>query len=342
MRYSVLSSSVIIAVLFIVGCTKPADLTETIPLATRAITTSIQTAPTDSSKEGVLAYEHLLNLANGIGNRQEGSAGATAAALYIYDALERMGYNPVHQYFRIQVKRDGKDVEVTSENIIAEKIGYGENTIIVGCHYDSVSIGTGADDNASAVGVMLELAERLKKVDTHCSIRFIAFGAEEDGFLGSTHYVSGLSSDNIISIANMINLDSLIAGNKMYVYGDFGVSGVLREAALQYSVENNLGLITQTGTKKYKAGTTGPFGDQVPFIEKGIPYTFFESTDWDVGKKDGYTQVAAKYGIKGKIWHTRFDTLAYITTTFPGRAENHLAVFVLVLMKIIPEFNPSF
>lgn len=328
---------IISAMLFSTGCSAATSPTSDIPSIT-PVATVVPTAAI--VKDGAIAYTHVLNIANGISTRQSGTPAADVTAFYINGEFKKLGYTPIQQGFSAKVKRNDKETEIKSENIIVEKKGTGSKVLIIGAHYDSVDIGDGADDNASSIGVLLELAERLKAVETSCTIRFIAFGAEEDGLIGSTYYVSSLKDSELKNIANMINLDTLMSGNKLYVYGDFGAKGILRNAALKASDEMNLGLITQAGTKDYPAGTTGPFSDHVPFTEKGVPYTYFESTDWDLGEKDGYTQVNVIYGAKGEIWHTKYDTLEYINKTFPGRAEAHLNAFVKVLMKIIPDFKP--
>jgi hypothetical protein len=138
----------------------------------------------------------------------------------------------------------------------------------------------------------------------------------------------------------MINLDALIAGDIAYVYGDAGDKGVIRDWALKYAEEQNLDLQTQPGTNpKYPPGTTGDFSDHAPFKALGIPYTYFESTNWMLGAKDGYTQVSTEYGENGKIWHTKYDTLEYINTTFPGRIQEKLNLFVTVLQGILTEYQ---
>ena len=76
---------------------------------------------------------------------------------------------------------------------------------------------------------MLEVAAAIRGVLTPYTVRFVAFGAEEQGLRGSRHYVAGLTPDEIGNIAAMINLDSLIAGEIAYVYGDFGEAGVIRD-----------------------------------------------------------------------------------------------------------------
>jgi hypothetical protein len=93
------------------------------------------------------------------------------------------------------------------------------------------------------------------------------------------------------------------------------------------------------GTRQYPAGTTGEFSDFAPFRSAGIPYTSFEATNWDLGAKDGYTQVSEEYGVNGEIWHTRYDNIRYIDKTFPGRCDSHLYTMVTVLKEILTKFQ---
>ncbi len=64
--------------------------------------------------------------------------------------------------------------------------------VIAGAHYDAVTAGEGADDNASGVGVMLEVAERLAHFTIDYDVVFIAFGAEDVGSRGSDAFVDQL------------------------------------------------------------------------------------------------------------------------------------------------------
>jgi aminopeptidase YwaD len=64
--------------------------------------------------------------------------------------------------------------------------------LIVAAHYDTVRGSPGADDNASALAVLLEAARRLRSVPLSREVRFIAFSLEEEDLLGSLAYVSSL------------------------------------------------------------------------------------------------------------------------------------------------------
>lgn len=67
--------------------------------------------------------------------------------------------------------------------------------LIVAAHYDTVRGSPGADDNASALAVLLEVARCLRSVPLSREVRFIAFSLEEEDLLGSLAYVSSLKKD---------------------------------------------------------------------------------------------------------------------------------------------------
>jgi aminopeptidase YwaD len=68
--------------------------------------------------------------------------------------------------------------------------------LIVAAHYDTVQGSPGADDNASGLAVMLEVARRLREVSTSCEVRFIAMCLEEHDLLGSLAYAASLRDIN--------------------------------------------------------------------------------------------------------------------------------------------------
>lgn len=64
--------------------------------------------------------------------------------------------------------------------------------LLIGAHYDTVPGSPGADDNASALAVLLETAQALATVPLARPILFVAFGLEEQGLLGSSAYATTL------------------------------------------------------------------------------------------------------------------------------------------------------
>lgn len=331
----------IVGLLLLVSCTPTTVPTER-PTASPAVTqipapgSTNTPEPNGLPSAGKIALSHMDAISNGIGLRPAGTEQESQTATYIVLAFEKMRIPSQMQPFTATV--DGRTIQ--SANVIAVKQGASPREIIVGAHYDSVKTGKGADDNASGVSVILEVAQRLQDRETPYTIRFILFGAEELGMQGSSYYVSTMTEEQKQNTIAMINLDSVTAGDFAYIYGDQSAKGVIRNWALQYAEKNNLSLQTQMGENpKYPAGTTGDWSDHVPFKAAGIPYTYFESTNWTLGNKDGYTQVDPQYGKDGEIWHTSYDTLEYINTTFPGRVEERLHLFVTVLEAILTEFQ---
>jgi Zn-dependent M28 family amino/carboxypeptidase len=87
-----------------------------------------------------------------------------------------------------------------------------ETHVVVGAHLDGLGVFTapggrkyiqnGADDNATGSAVILELAKRVKQITPIRTVKFIWFTAEEDGLVGSRHYVK----NNPLPVA-MLNLD---------------------------------------------------------------------------------------------------------------------------------------
>jgi len=320
--------SILVAYLLLTACTPS-------PPATAEATTQPRVA---HPAVGISGRDYIVALSEDIGPRIAGSPEELEASQYIVTAFQSFGYSPEVQVFTETIPDEGG--EFTSANIIAIKEGLSKKIIIIGAHYDSVKDGKGADDNASGVAVMLEAAKKLKSVETPYTIYFIAFGAEELGFIGSYYYVDQMTEVDKTNAIVAINLDSLIAGDNAYVYGDNGVGGEIRDWLLIWAEEEGLPLQTQTGENpEYPAGTTGDWSDHVPFKEADIPYVYFESTNWLLGEKDGYTQVDLNYGVEGEIWHTPYDYLDYIDASFPGQVDERLSLFVSALYKICTEYT---
>lgn len=72
---------------------------------------------------------------------------------------------------------------------------------------DSTSRAPGANDNASGVSAILEIARILHKQKLYCNLQFVFFSGEEQGLLGSKHYAKFLKENNNVSKYRLINLD---------------------------------------------------------------------------------------------------------------------------------------
>ena len=100
----------------------------------------------------------------------------------------------------------------TCKNLIVTKIGtvYPNKYVIICGHYDSLN-GSGTNDNGSGTTSILEVARLLQNVPTEYSIKFIHFSGEEDGLVGSQHYVSSVVNGTSpkLDIKLVFNLDQV-------------------------------------------------------------------------------------------------------------------------------------
>jgi len=103
-------------------------------------------------------------------------------------------------------------------NVIATQLGsvYPDSYYVVGAHYDSYAFGTpapGADDDASGVAGLLEIARVLSLYETEYTIKYIAFDIEEWGMCGSYAYVDEHLTDDI---RGMVQLDMIARDGGWY------------------------------------------------------------------------------------------------------------------------------
>ncbi|WP_231384123.1 M28 family peptidase [Cellulomonas sp. URHD0024] len=102
-------------------------------------------------------------------------------------------------------------------NVIADSRGGDPNNILViDAHLDAI-YGAGMLDNASGSATILDIAQQLKNTNTRNKLRFIWFGGEELGLLGSDYYVNTLPADELAKIK--FDLDADVTATPNYVAG---------------------------------------------------------------------------------------------------------------------------
>lgn len=141
------------------------------------------------------------------GIKYRGTAAQANALNWLKDKYLSYGYT-VSQMVEDPFTYSGS----TCKNLIVTKTGttYPNTYVIVDGHYDTVN-GPGTNDNGSGTAVMLEIARLLQSVPTEYSVRFIHFAGEEDGLIGSQHYVNNVvnSTTPKMDIRLLINLDQV-------------------------------------------------------------------------------------------------------------------------------------
>lgn len=218
--------------------------------------------------------------------RQTGTEGEKAAAAYLVQRFQELDLEPKGtdgyiQMFNFKPKtnphEDVKFTEVLSDSTIVGRnvLGFIDNksnqTVVIGAHYDHLGYGgegslfrgdekaihNGADDNASGVALMLNLASKLRATNVNNNYLFIAFSGEEMGLLGSNYFVKNATID-VAKMNYMINMDmvgKMNADSTLAVYG-VGTSPRFKQALTANNqffklVENESGIGPSDHTSFY-------------------------------------------------------------------------------------------
>ncbi len=148
--------------------------------------------------------------------------------------------------------------------------------VFAGAHLDSVPAGPGVNDDGSGTAFQLELAEQIAKArkPPRNKIRFLFFGGEEDGLVGSQYYAAHMSADEIARTDMMLDTDMIASSNfaRLVYDGDGSTFGS------DVSGPPGSGKIEEV-LKGYWAGRGFssepiPFdgrSDYVGFVNRGIP-----------------------------------------------------------------------
>jgi hypothetical protein len=127
---------------------------------------------------------------------------------------------PPHMNLSINVAIDPNR---TDWNVIAESKGGDKNhVLVVDAHLDAI-YGAGMLDNASGSATILNIAEKMKNVTPRNKLRFVWFGGEELGLLGSAYYVNNLSSSEASHIG--YDLDADVTATPNYLIGVLDPAG---------------------------------------------------------------------------------------------------------------------
>ncbi|MEW6742009.1 MAG: M20/M25/M40 family metallo-hydrolase [Planctomycetota bacterium] len=218
--------------------------------------------------------------------RGVGTAGLDQAGDFIAERFAEYGLEAggdEGSYFHAWVEPEGPRGEpVTLRNVIAVLRGarkeWEQQSVVVGAHYDHLGRGwpdvrsgmegqvhNGADDNASGVAVLLEVA-RLLAAESHPerTIVFVAFSGEEWGLKGSREYVRSMERWPVRDALAMINLDTVgrLQGKKLTVLGAGSATEWVHIA---------MGIGFTTGIESTVVPDDFGGSDQKPFLEAGVP-----------------------------------------------------------------------
>ena len=260
--------------------------------------------------------QHVQILANdSILGRGTGTSGERMAASYIENQfktlrLKPQGENGFYQSFSFKAGTHGTGKEGTARNVVGYLDNQAPFTIVIGAHYDHLGLGhdgnsldanaqdkihNGADDNASGVAGVLELARYFQsnKVREKNNFLFICFSGEELGLYGSKYFVEHPTIP-IEKINFMINMDMIgrYDTSKGLSVGGTGTSTVW-ESLFK-------GMSGSSVAIKTDSSGMGP-SDHASFYLKNIPVLHFftgshndyhkPSDDWDKIDYEGEREV---------------------------------------------------
>ncbi len=251
--------------------------------------------PDGSLAERLSHHVHLL-AADSLEGRSLGSRGKYIAIDYIAKQFEAAKLQPFQNgtYLQpFQLRHANVNLEAT--NVIGMIEGSDSllrhEYIVLGAHYDHIGfepqkegeerVFNGADDNASGVAMLLELARHYGQhpEKTSRSLIFIAFDAEEIGLRGARHFVENSGLDDILAIRLMFSLDMVGMYESNNGLDIKGIGAVLGGTELAQNLSEKHGIRLKNTSAEIEART-----DTWPFGEAGIPavhvFTGFRSSPY--------------------------------------------------------------
>lgn len=185
---------------------------------------------------------------------------------------------------RLSVKN--QNVTRESRNVVCTIPGSdrADEEILLGGHYDSVYFSTGVYDNAAGCVVLMELMRYFKANPPRRTLKFVFFGSEEQGLLGSRHYAA---SHNLEKTVFMVNADvggSVLGANRAYLTcnqdGVAYVAALLNEGGYAFEVKQSI-----------------QSSDSIPMTDAGVPCLNINR--------------AAAHG--AGVMHSRLDTTSFLS-----------------------------
>jgi Zn-dependent M28 family amino/carboxypeptidase len=107
-----------------------------------------------------------------------------------------------------------KDSEIVTEkyenvsNVVVTVKGKTEETVVVGAHFDKTTLGCGVIDNWTGVVILANLYRNVKAGANDKTYKFVAFGKEEEGLIGSKALVDDIPNREVSNYCAMVNFDS--------------------------------------------------------------------------------------------------------------------------------------
>lgn len=185
---------------------------------------------------------------------------------------------------RLTVKN--QNVTRESRNVVCTIPGTdrADEEILLGGHYDSVYFSTGVYDNAAGCVVLMELMRYFKANPPRRTLKFVFFGSEEQGLLGSRHYAASHDLEKTVFMVNADVGGPVLGANKAYLTcnqdGVAYVAALLNEGGYAFEVKQSI-----------------QSSDSIPMTDAGVPCLNINR--------------AAAHG--AGVMHSRLDTVSFLS-----------------------------
>ncbi len=315
-----LIGSLVASVIFLSACGRP------------------QKAPTLNGETG---YRIALDLARQVAFRSPYTEGEKKAADFIVQQFQSMGYQPERQAFTDESGQESANIVVKipgngfwqsttdkplvdpDKQTLADVFGQKkqqdrmrvQKQVIIGAHYDT-PLGeadqekyptyNGLSGNASGIGVLFEVAERLRYQRQGFDVILVAFGAGNDHFKGAQAFVDQMSQTDLSNTDAVYVVESIYGGDKLYAHAGrnaltaassyemrrklYQTTDVIFESNLPDDIDSDILFNEGMGQVAYPPDTDNRYlyreftltdSDYVPFDEKGLPIVYLESANYD-------------------------------------------------------------
>lgn len=165
-----------------------------------------------------------------------------------------------------------------------------DEEILLGGHYDSVYFSTGVYDNAAGCVVLMELMRYFKANPPRRTLKFVFFGSEEQGLLGSRHYAASHDLEKTVFMVNADVGGPVLGANKAYLTcnqdGVAYVAALLNEGGYAFEVKQSI-----------------QSSDSIPMTDAGVPCLNINR--------------AAAHG--AGVMHSRLDTVSFLSARGLGQ-----------------------
>lgn len=261
--------------------------------------------PTFSVRRVLATIEAIAD----VGPREAASRAYARAADLVASRFEALGYRVRRQRFPVPAGRvDGVAVGAgESQNVVAEPRGFDPRAphLLVGGHLDTVPDTAGANDNASGVAVVLELARLVARAPVRLPVVFVALGAEERRrrspdesayALGARAYIDDMGRRARDAMRGFLNVDMVGAGSIVHETGRGRIDRIVNAVARRLDIP-------------IAPIVTDLFSDHVAFDDADLPHAWLWAGEHPTLHEPADTPAVIKRAQVRRVGRLAWETL---------------------------------